>query len=69
MSPLSHLFEFGKQQLIKPPLPFFRWIVHAMKYELKIRAGEMAPMDLYQLSPSEVKQLLLDILQPQQQGR
>ncbi|XP_077787644.1 phosphorylase b kinase regulatory subunit beta isoform X8 [Podarcis muralis] len=45
------------------------WIVHAMKYELKIRAGEMPPMDLYQLSPSEVKQLLLDILQPQQQGR
>uniref|UniRef100_A0ACB8EAS9 Uncharacterized protein n=1 Tax=Sphaerodactylus townsendi TaxID=933632 RepID=A0ACB8EAS9_9SAUR len=46
-----------------------RWIVHAMKYELKIRAGEMAPVDLYQMSPSEVKQLLLDILQPQQQGR
>ncbi|XP_026531751.1 phosphorylase b kinase regulatory subunit beta [Notechis scutatus] len=45
------------------------WIVHAMKYELKIRAGEMPPVDLYQLSPSEVKQLLLDILHPQQQGR
>ncbi|ETE72965.1 Phosphorylase b kinase regulatory subunit beta [Ophiophagus hannah] len=45
------------------------WIVHAMKYELKIRAGEMPPMDLYQMSPSEVKQLLLDILHPQQQGR
>ncbi|XP_005289892.2 LOW QUALITY PROTEIN: phosphorylase b kinase regulatory subunit beta [Chrysemys picta bellii] len=45
------------------------WIIHAMKYELKIRAGDMPPMDLYQLSPSEVKQLLLDILQPQQQGR
>uniref|UniRef100_A0A452IUV1 Phosphorylase b kinase regulatory subunit n=1 Tax=Gopherus agassizii TaxID=38772 RepID=A0A452IUV1_9SAUR len=38
-------------------------------YELKIRAGDMPPRDLYQLSPSEVKQLLLDILQPQQQGR
>ncbi|XP_039359667.1 phosphorylase b kinase regulatory subunit beta isoform X1 [Mauremys reevesii] len=45
------------------------WIIHAMKYELKIRAGDMPPRDLYQLSPSEVKQLLLDILQPQQQGR
>ncbi|KAJ6665975.1 hypothetical protein lerEdw1_000879 [Lerista edwardsae] len=45
------------------------WMVHAMKYELKIRAGELPPVDLYQLSPSEVKQLLLDILQPQQQGR
>ncbi|KAH0619617.1 hypothetical protein JD844_000390, partial [Phrynosoma platyrhinos] len=45
------------------------WIVHAMKYELQFRAGEMPPIDLYQLSPSEVKQLLLDILQPQQQGR
>uniref|UniRef100_A0A452IVI3 Phosphorylase b kinase regulatory subunit n=1 Tax=Gopherus agassizii TaxID=38772 RepID=A0A452IVI3_9SAUR len=46
-----------------------KWIIHAMKYELKIRAGDMPPRDLYQLSPSEVKQLLLDILQPQQQGR
>ncbi|KAL7978926.1 hypothetical protein Chor_013415 [Crotalus horridus] len=45
------------------------WIVHAMKYELQIRAGEMPPADLYQMSPSEVKQLLLDILHPQQQGR
>ncbi|KFW06418.1 Phosphorylase b kinase regulatory subunit beta, partial [Eurypyga helias] len=45
------------------------WIIHAMKYELKIRAGDMPAKDLYQLSPSEVKQLLLDILQPQQQGR
>uniref|UniRef100_A0A8D0HM59 Phosphorylase b kinase regulatory subunit n=1 Tax=Sphenodon punctatus TaxID=8508 RepID=A0A8D0HM59_SPHPU len=45
------------------------WIIHAMKYELKIRAGDMPAVDLYQLSPSEVKQLLLDILQPQQQGR
>ncbi|XP_030060239.1 phosphorylase b kinase regulatory subunit beta isoform X1 [Microcaecilia unicolor] len=45
------------------------WIIHAMKYELKIRAGDMPARDLYQLSPSEVKQLLLDILQPQQQGR
>ncbi|XP_075017339.1 phosphorylase b kinase regulatory subunit beta isoform X3 [Calonectris borealis] len=43
------------------------WIIHAMKYELKIRAGDMPAKDLYQMSPSEVKQLLLDILQPQQQ--
>ncbi|KFW64545.1 Phosphorylase b kinase regulatory subunit beta, partial [Pygoscelis adeliae] len=47
----------------------YRWIIHAMKYELKIRAGDMPTKDLYQMSPSEVKQLLLDILQPQQQGR
>ncbi|NXS21828.1 KPBB kinase, partial [Mystacornis crossleyi] len=45
------------------------WIIHAMQYELKIRAGDMPPKDLYQMSPSEVKQLLLDILQPQQPGR
>ncbi|XP_029464331.1 phosphorylase b kinase regulatory subunit beta isoform X2 [Rhinatrema bivittatum] len=45
------------------------WIIHAMKYELKIRAGDLPARDLFQLSPSEVKQLLLDILQPQQQGR
>ncbi|MBN3304867.1 KPBB kinase, partial [Amia calva] len=45
------------------------WIIHAMKHELKIRAGDMSAQDLYQLSPSEVKQLLLDVLQPQQQGR
>ncbi|XP_069724667.1 phosphorylase b kinase regulatory subunit beta isoform X3 [Phaenicophaeus curvirostris] len=45
------------------------WIIHAMKHELKIRAGNMPAKDLYQMSPSDVKQLLLDILQPQQQGR
>ncbi|NXB38869.1 KPBB kinase, partial [Eulacestoma nigropectus] len=45
------------------------WIIHAMQYELKIRAGDMPAKDLYQMSPSEVKQLLLDILQPQQPGR
>ncbi|XP_032557438.1 phosphorylase b kinase regulatory subunit beta isoform X4 [Chiroxiphia lanceolata] len=45
------------------------WIIHAMKYELKIRAGDMPAKDLYQMSPSEVKQLLLDVLQPQQPGR
>ncbi|NXY83697.1 KPBB kinase, partial [Alcedo cyanopectus] len=45
------------------------WIIHAMQHELKIRAGDMPAKDLYQMSPSEVKQLLLDILQPQQQGR
>uniref|UniRef100_A0A673FSA7 Phosphorylase b kinase regulatory subunit n=1 Tax=Sinocyclocheilus rhinocerous TaxID=307959 RepID=A0A673FSA7_9TELE len=45
------------------------WIVQAMKHELKIRAGDMAPQDIYQMSPSDVKQLLLDVLQPQQTGR
>ncbi|MGH0121464.1 UNVERIFIED_CONTAM: hypothetical protein FKN15_009117 [Acipenser sinensis] len=46
-----------------------RWIIHAMKHELKIREGDMPAQDLYQLSPSEIKQLLLDVLQPQHQGR
>uniref|UniRef100_A0A8C2S6H7 Phosphorylase b kinase regulatory subunit n=1 Tax=Capra hircus TaxID=9925 RepID=A0A8C2S6H7_CAPHI len=45
------------------------WIIHAMEYELQIRGGNKPARDLYQLSPSEVKQLLLDILQPQQNGR
>uniref|UniRef100_A0A8D2H330 Phosphorylase b kinase regulatory subunit n=1 Tax=Urocitellus parryii TaxID=9999 RepID=A0A8D2H330_UROPR len=45
------------------------WIIHAMEYELQIRSGNKPAMDLYQLSPSEVKQLLLDILQPQQNER
>ncbi|XP_007536744.1 phosphorylase b kinase regulatory subunit beta isoform X4 [Erinaceus europaeus] len=45
------------------------WIIHAMKYELQIRGGDKLATDLYQMSPSEVKQLLLDILQPQQNGR
>lgn len=45
------------------------WIIHAMKYELQTRGENQAPIDLYQLSPSEVKQLLLDILQSQQNGR
>uniref|UniRef100_A0A8C2HA85 Phosphorylase b kinase regulatory subunit n=1 Tax=Cyprinus carpio TaxID=7962 RepID=A0A8C2HA85_CYPCA len=45
------------------------WIVQAMKHELKIRAGDMPPQDIYQMSPSAVKQLLLDVLQPQQTGR
>lgn len=40
-----------------------------MKHELKIRAGDMLPQDIYQMSPSDVKQLLLDVLQPQQTGR
>uniref|UniRef100_A0ABI7W7C2 Phosphorylase b kinase regulatory subunit n=1 Tax=Felis catus TaxID=9685 RepID=A0ABI7W7C2_FELCA len=44
------------------------WIIHAMEYELQIRGGDKPARDLYQLSPSEVKQLLLDILQPQQNG-
>ncbi|XP_045149554.1 phosphorylase b kinase regulatory subunit beta isoform X3 [Echinops telfairi] len=45
------------------------WIIHAMEYELQIRGGDKPAIDLYQLSPSEVKQLLLDILQPQQNRR
>ncbi|XP_029577686.1 phosphorylase b kinase regulatory subunit beta isoform X2 [Salmo trutta] len=45
------------------------WIVQAMKHELEIRAGDMSPQDIYQMSPSDVKQLLLDVLQPQQHGR
>lgn len=45
------------------------WILHAMKHELRIRAADMPAQDLYQMSPSEVKQLLLDVLQPQQQER
>ncbi|KAM9410360.1 phosphorylase b kinase regulatory subunit beta isoform 2-T3 [Pholidichthys leucotaenia] len=45
------------------------WIVQAMKHELEIRAGDMPPQDIYQLSPSDIKQLLLDVLQPQHTGR
>ncbi|XP_067104696.1 phosphorylase b kinase regulatory subunit beta isoform X2 [Osmerus mordax] len=45
------------------------WIVQAMKHELEIRAGDMPPQDIYQMSPSDVKQLLLDVLQPQHTGR
>uniref|UniRef100_A0A8C7YDV6 Phosphorylase b kinase regulatory subunit n=1 Tax=Oryzias sinensis TaxID=183150 RepID=A0A8C7YDV6_9TELE len=45
------------------------WFVQAMKHELKIRAGDMPPQDIYQLSPSDIKQLLLDVLQPQHTGR
>ncbi|XP_030575205.1 phosphorylase b kinase regulatory subunit beta isoform X2 [Archocentrus centrarchus] len=45
------------------------WIVQAMKHELKIRAGDMPPQDIYQLSPSDIKQLLLDVLQPQHTSR
>ncbi|KAM3625289.1 uncharacterized protein V6R79_009664 [Siganus canaliculatus] len=45
------------------------WIVQAMKHELKIRAGDMPPQDIHQISPSDIKQLLLDVLQPQHTGR
>ncbi|XP_061670818.1 phosphorylase b kinase regulatory subunit beta isoform X5 [Syngnathoides biaculeatus] len=45
------------------------WIVQAMKQELSIRAGDMPCQDIYQLSPSDIKQLLLDVLQPQHTGR
>ena len=62
LSPTSRVAE--------PCVPFCcRWIIHAMEYELRIRGGDQPAADLYQLSPSEVKQLLLDILQPQQNGR
>lgn len=40
-----------------------------MKHELKIRGGDMPAQDIYQLSPSDIKQLLLDVLQPQHTGR
>ncbi|XP_056873369.1 phosphorylase b kinase regulatory subunit beta isoform X1 [Takifugu flavidus] len=45
------------------------WIVQAMKHELKIRAGDMPTQDIHQLSPSDIKQLLLDVLQPQHTAR
>ncbi|ELK15354.1 Phosphorylase b kinase regulatory subunit beta [Pteropus alecto] len=45
------------------------WIIHAMEHELRIRSGDKPATDLCQLSPSEVKRLLLDVLQPQQNGR
>ncbi|XP_053304909.1 phosphorylase b kinase regulatory subunit beta isoform X4 [Spea bombifrons] len=45
------------------------WIIHAMRYELKIRSGDKPERDIYQLPPGEIKQLLLHILQPQQSGR
>ncbi|XP_078462665.1 phosphorylase b kinase regulatory subunit beta isoform X2 [Lampetra fluviatilis] len=46
------------------------WMIHAMKHELKVRADEPhGAQDLYTLSPSAVKQLLLDVLQPQQHSR
>uniref|UniRef100_A0A8C4F5M5 Phosphorylase b kinase regulatory subunit n=1 Tax=Dicentrarchus labrax TaxID=13489 RepID=A0A8C4F5M5_DICLA len=45
------------------------WIVQAMKHELKIRAGDMPTQDIHQLSPSDIKQLLLDVLQPQHTTR
>ncbi|XP_068179102.1 phosphorylase b kinase regulatory subunit beta isoform X3 [Antennarius striatus] len=45
------------------------WIVQAMKHELKIRAGGLPPQDIHQLSPSDIKQLLLDVLQPQHTDR
>nr|XP_023673751.1 phosphorylase b kinase regulatory subunit beta isoform X1 [Paramormyrops kingsleyae] len=45
------------------------WIIQAMKHELEIRGGDLPPKDVYQLSPSDVKQLLLDVLQQHQTGR
>lgn len=40
-----------------------------MKHELQIRAGDLPPQDIHQLSPSDIKQLLLDVLQPQHTAR
>ncbi|XP_062923000.1 phosphorylase b kinase regulatory subunit beta isoform X3 [Mobula hypostoma] len=45
------------------------WIIHAMKHALKVR-GEDLPTDyLYQMSPSDVKKLLLDVLQADEKER
>ncbi|XP_063044513.1 phosphorylase b kinase regulatory subunit beta isoform X1 [Engraulis encrasicolus] len=45
------------------------WIVQAMKHELKIRASDMQVQDIYQMSPSDIKQLLMDVLQSQHTSR
>ena len=55
--------------LVCPPPRVPSWILQAMQHELKIRAGELPSQDVYQLSPSDVKQLLLDVLQPQISSR
>ncbi|XP_072135738.1 phosphorylase b kinase regulatory subunit beta isoform X3 [Mobula birostris] len=45
------------------------WIIHAMKHALKVQ-GEDLPTDyLYQMSPSDVKKLLLDVLQSDEKER
>ncbi|XP_042196171.1 phosphorylase b kinase regulatory subunit beta isoform X3 [Callorhinchus milii] len=45
------------------------WILHAMKHELKIQSGNMPVLDLYKMSPSDVKQLFMDSLQAHKYGR
>ncbi|XP_048402628.1 phosphorylase b kinase regulatory subunit beta isoform X1 [Stegostoma tigrinum] len=45
------------------------WIIHAMKHELKIQSENLSDNYVYQMSPSDVKKLLLDTLQPDQHDR
>ncbi|XP_048461941.1 phosphorylase b kinase regulatory subunit beta [Rhincodon typus] len=45
------------------------WIIHAMKHELKIQSENLSDDYVYQMSPSDVKKLLLDTLQPDQHDR
>ncbi|XP_072374293.1 phosphorylase b kinase regulatory subunit beta isoform X1 [Scyliorhinus torazame] len=45
------------------------WIIHAMKHELKIRGEDLSTDYVYEMSPSEVKKLLLDTLQLDQHER
>lgn len=45
------------------------WIIHAMEHALAARGGDLPADYLYQMSPSDVKKLLLDILQPDEKGR
>ncbi|XP_059848902.1 phosphorylase b kinase regulatory subunit beta isoform X1 [Hypanus sabinus] len=45
------------------------WIIHAMKHALKIRGEDLSTDYLYQMSPSDVKKLLLDVLQPGEMER
>uniref|UniRef100_A0A8C8HH66 Phosphorylase b kinase regulatory subunit n=1 Tax=Oncorhynchus tshawytscha TaxID=74940 RepID=A0A8C8HH66_ONCTS len=66
---ISNTPELFSGMLKIPICGYEMWIIQAMKHELEIRAGDMSPQDIYQMSPSDVKQLLLDVLQPQQHGR
>lgn len=67
--PSTRMFSSVLKQWVDACLWISRWIVQAMKHELKIRAGDMPPQDIHQLSPSDIKQLLLDVLQPQHTAR
>lgn len=65
-----HVNSVKELECVTLCVPFIsRWIVQAMKHELKIRAGDMPVQDIYQMSPSDIKQLLLDVLQPQHHCR